>query len=295
MRSLRSRIVWLCCVLTVTLTLDAKSVSTGSVSAGAPESVQSSPAESSVAPMKKAKMPIVTKRPSVVARYPHNSQAFVQGLQYVGDGQYLRSTGLVGASGVQLVELASGKTKREVPMPISGGFGEGLTMLNGTVYQLTWKKGQALTFGFQDFREQGRYRYKGEGWGLTHDGNALINSDGSSTLAWRDPKTFAVLRKMTIKAGNKTVTHLNELEYVRGVLFANIWLTDTIARIDPKTGRVLSWLDISELSQEAHRVARKKGKPLTFNDVANGIAYVPERDTLLLTGKNWPIMFEVRR
>ncbi|MEF2276704.1 glutaminyl-peptide cyclotransferase [Deinococcus sp. YIM 134068] len=232
--------------------------------------------------------------PNVTARYRHDRAAFTQGLQYVGNGNLVESTGQVGESGVRQVELRSGRVLKSTPTPIASAFGEGVSVLNGVAYHITWQTGVAFALDAATLREVGRYRYEGEGWGLTHDGRNLIMSDGSDRLFWRDPKTFAVTRTLRVTDGGQPVRHLNELEYVQGSVYANVWLTNRIARIDPRTGRVTAWLDVTALTQEASATARRAGQPLTFDDVPNGIAYVPERGTLLLTGKRWPTVFEVR-
>jgi len=233
-------------------------------------------------------------RPGVTARYPHDRAAFTQGLQYLGGGLVIESTGQVGESGVRRVELKTGRVLAQVPTPVASAFGEGVSVLGGVAYHLTWQSGVAFALDAATLREEGRYRYRGEGWGLTHDGKSLIMSDGSSSLFWRDPKTFAVTRTLRVTDQGQPVKNLNELEYVQGSVYANVWLTDRIARIDPRTGRVTAWLDVGPLMQEASAAAARAGRPLTFDDVPNGIAFVPERGTLLLTGKRWPTLFEVR-
>ncbi|WP_019587008.1 glutaminyl-peptide cyclotransferase [Deinococcus apachensis] len=233
-------------------------------------------------------------RPTVTARYPHDRAAFTQGLQYLGGGLLIESTGQVGESGVRRVDLKGGRVLARVPTPIASAFGEGVSVLNGVAYHITWQTGAAFAFDTATLREIGRYRYTGEGWGLTQDGRSLIMSDGSSTLFWRDPKTFSVTRTVRVTDRGQPVRNLNELEYVQGSVYANIWLTDRIARIDPRSGNVTAWLDVGALTQEASATASRAGKPLTFDDVPNGIAYVPERGTLLLTGKRWPTIFEVK-
>lgn len=233
-------------------------------------------------------------RPTVTARYPHDRAAFTQGLQYLGGGLLIESTGQVGESGVRRVDLKSGRVLAKVPTPIASAFGEGVSVLNGVAYHITWQTGAAFSFDAATLKEVGRYRYSGEGWGLTQDGRSLIMSDGSSTLFWRDPKTFAVTRTIRVSDRGQPVRNLNELEYVQGSVYANIWLTGRVARIDPRTGNVTAWLDVQPLMQEASTVAARAGQPLTFDDVPNGIAYVPERGTLLLTGKRWPTVFEVK-
>jgi len=236
--------------------------------------------------------PVLT--PTVTARYPHDRAAFTQGLQYLGGGTLLESTGIVGQSGVRRVDLKTGKVLARVATPIAGAFGEGVTALNGVAYHLTWEDGVAVTFDAATLKETGRYRYSGEGWGLTTDGRALIMSNGSPTLVWRDPKTFRVKRSVQVTDGGQPVKNLNELEYVQGSVYANVWLTDRVARIDPQTGKVTAWIDVSALTREVSAAAAKAGHTLTFDDVPNGIAFVPERGTLLLTGKRWPTLFEVK-
>ncbi len=236
--------------------------------------------------------PVLT--PTVTARYPHDRAAFTEGLQYLGSGTLLESTGIEGQSGVRRVDLKTGKVLARVATPIAGAFGEGVTALNGVAYHLTWEDGVAVTFDAATLKETGRYRYSGEGWGLTTDGKALIMSNGSPTLVWRDPKTFRVKRSVQVTDGGQPVKNLNELEYVQGSVYANVWLTDRVARIDPQTGKVTAWIDVSALTREVSAAAAKAGHTLTFDDVPNGIAFVPERGTLLLTGKRWPTLFEVK-
>lgn len=233
-------------------------------------------------------------RPTVTARYPHDRAAFTEGLEYLGGGLVLESTGQVGESGVRRTELKSGRVQMQVATPLATAFGEGVSALNGVAYHLTWQSGLAFALDAATLREVGRYRYRGEGWGLTNDGRSLIMSDGSSTLFWRDPQTFAVTRTLRVTDRGQPVKNLNELEYVQGQIYANVWLTDRLARIDPRTGSVTAWLDVGALTQEASTSAARSAQPLTFDDVPNGVAYVPERGTLLLTGKRWPTVFEVR-
>ncbi|WP_034357736.1 glutaminyl-peptide cyclotransferase [Deinococcus phoenicis] len=238
--------------------------------------------------------PTPVLRPTVTARYPHDRAAFTEGLQYLGNGLLAESTGQVGESGVRRVELKSGRVLAAVATPLASAFGEGVSVLDGVAYHLTWQSGLAYAFDAATLREVGRYRYQGEGWGLTNDGKSLIMSDGSNTLFWRDPRTFALTRTLRVTDAGQPVKNLNELEYVQGSVYANVWLTNRIARIDPKSGNVTAWLDVTPLMQEASADAARAGQPLTFDDVPNGVAYVPERGTLLLTGKRWPTVYEVK-
>ncbi|WP_199188356.1 glutaminyl-peptide cyclotransferase [Deinococcus arcticus] len=237
---------------------------------------------------------VPTLNPAITARYPHDRAAFTQGLQYLGSGVYMESTGQVGQSGVRRVDLKTGRVLAQVPTPLASAFGEGVAVLGGAAYHLTWQNGLAFSFDAQTLKETGRHRYAGEGWGLTTDGRSLIMSSGSATLVWRDPRTFAARRTLQVTDQGQPVRHLNELEWVQGAIYANVWLTDRIARIDPQTGKVTAWINVAELTREASSAAARTGQPLTFDDVPNGIAYVPERGTLLLTGKRWPTLFEVK-
>jgi glutamine cyclotransferase len=163
-------------------------------------------------------------------------------------------------------------------------FGEGITLYQGKIYQLTWRNGICFVYERDSFRNITEFSYAGEGWGLTHDGKHLIMSDGSDTLTFRDPDTFAVVKRLQVKAAGAPVRNLNELEYVEGEIYANVWQTDLIARISPRTGEVVGWIDLSGLLSE--REAREA-------DVLNGIAYDPKEKRLFVTGKLWPKLFEI--
>lgn len=239
---------------------------------------------------------VPTLRPEVVARFPHDRAAFTEGLQYLGNGQILESTGMVGESDLRIGNLETGKLTWQIPLSLSlpQAFGEGSTRLGQTIYQVTWQDGIALTYDAGTLKPTGQLRYEGEGWGLTNDGQSVIMSNGTPTVTWRDPKTFAVTRSIEVRDGAEAVKNLNELEYAAGALYANVWLTDRIARINPQTGAVTGWIDVSTLTEEVSTTLAKQGQTLTPDDVPNGIAYVPERGTFLLTGKRWPTIFEVK-
>lgn len=202
------------------------------------------------------------------------------------------STGLNGKSTLRKTDLTTGITQQR-PIGLSGAFGEGLTVLNNKVYQLTYTEGKIIEYDADTLNTSGQFSYSGEGWGLTNDGQSLIMSNGSSTLYWRDPVTFAITKKLTIYEGWQAVTKINELEYVNGQIYANIFSSNRVARIDAATGRVNAWIDISALAKEAKATALQKGYRFTTNDVANGIAYNSATQTFYLTGKNWPTLFEV--
>ncbi|MGF1464949.1 MAG: glutaminyl-peptide cyclotransferase [Sandaracinaceae bacterium] len=215
-------------------------------------------------------------------RYPHQRDAFTQGLLW-HDGRLLESTGLHGQSSLREVDLRTGDVLRvrEVDPEL---FAEGLALVEDRLIQLTWEAGQALVWGLDDFALQRRYTYRGEGWGLCFDGESLVMSDGSSFLTFRDPETFAVRRRGEVLEEGLPVRNLNELECVDGAVWANVWMQDWIVRIDPGSGRVRAVVDAGGLLSAEERFR---------TDVLNGIAYVPERERFLLTGKRWPWVFEV--
>jgi glutamine cyclotransferase len=223
----------------------------------------------------------------VVATTPHDDQAFTEGLFYQ-DGAFYEGTGGNGTpeegfSGVRKVKPETGEVlaSQDLPMPY---FGEGVIGWKDKLYEVTWKDQKGFIYGLNDFTPQGDFAYKGEGWGMTQDGTSIILSDGTPTLKFIDPNGFTTKSTLTVTANGCPVKNLNELEWVDGVIYANIWQTDLIARIDPKTGHVLSFLDVHAL------------KPGTANqdEVANGIAYDAAKKRIFVTGKHWPKMYEVR-
>ncbi|WP_424951974.1 glutaminyl-peptide cyclotransferase [Deinococcus sp.] len=237
-------------------------------------------------------------RPTIVARLPHDPSAFTEGLELSG-GVLYEGTGLEGESGVRRVNMQTGQVLQSRTPPVNTVFGEGVSVLGlpgqgGQLFELSWQDGLAFVYDAATLKETGRFRYSGEGWGLTNDGTQLIMSDGSSTLTFRDPRTFAALRTVRVTAAGMPVERLNELEYAGGWVWANVWLTNRIARIDPRSGQVTAWLDVSDLSREAATTTIRAGRSPTFDDVPNGVAFDRARGTLLLTGKRWPTVFEVK-
>ena len=217
-----------------------------------------------------------------VRSYPHDSTAFTQGLVWQG-GRLYESTGRYGQSSLRLVELETGTVLQRVPLG-QQYFAEGLAAVGDSLYQLTWKEGVAFIWDPATLRQIDTISYSGEGWGLTSDGRRLIVSDGSSYLTFVDPISFEVDTTLRVTDGGRPVDQLNELEWVKGEVWANVWHTQRIARIDPGTGRVKGWLDLSPLIP-------------TLSDpeaVLNGIAYDAEADRLLVTGKLWPRLYEIR-
>src|SRR5215510_3156469 len=219
---------------------------------------------------------------TVVRSYPHDPAAFTQGLQYV-DGVLYEGTGLNGRSSIRRVALETGNVLKQYSIG-SQYFGEGITVFGSDLYELTWQSGIAFVYDRNTFAPKKSFRYQGEGWGLTRDATNLIMSDGTEFLRFLDPATFAERRRVRVTAVGQPVKNLNELEYVKGEIFANVWLTDYIARIDPATGRINSYVDLRGL-MPANDSSR---------DVLNGIAYEAAGDRLFVTGKLWPRLFEIK-
>lgn len=222
-------------------------------------------------------------RARVLAEYPHDPRAFTQGLLW-HHGSLYESTGQYGQSSLKKVELHSGDVLHEVRLS-PRLFGEGLAKVGDRLIQLTWREEVALTYEVETFHELGRLNYSGEGWGLTYDGTSLVMSDGSDVLTFRDPKSFAVQRRLPITLKGRPMSLLNELEFADGSVYANIWQKRDIVRIEPLTGHVTAVIDASRLPYQSKEPSE---------DVLNGIAYIPGRRTFLLTGKLWPKIFEVR-
>jgi glutamine cyclotransferase len=228
-----------------------------------------------------ATTPVFTYR--VVYTYPHDAEAFTQGLVY-HDGFLYEGTGLLGRSSLRRVDLDTGEVLQSQPLG-TDLFGEGIAILGDRLYQLTWHAGIGFVYDWQTFEPLGRWTYDTEGWGLTHDGTYLIMSDGTPVLRYLDPQTLAVVRQVEVRDENGPVVWLNELEYVNGQIWANVWQTERIARIDPESGAVVSWIDLGGLL-----AAADLAQPV---DVLNGIAYDVEGDRLFVTGKLWPVLFEI--
>lgn len=222
---------------------------------------------------------------TVVHTYPHDPHAFTQGLIYV-DGHLYESTGLNGRSSLRLVDLTTGNVLQKHDLPAEY-FGEGLTDWGSTLIQLTWTSHKALIYDRFSFAQQRTLDYEGEGWGLTHDAAQLIMSDGTSSVRFLDPKTFRVIRRLKVMdADGRPVENLNELEYIHGEIYANVWQTDDIVRISPRTGKVLGRIDLSGIIDK--RELREHGA------VLNGIAYDSTGNRLFVTGKLWPKLFEIK-
>jgi len=219
----------------------------------------------------------------VVRSYPHDAEAFTQGLVYL-DGFFYESTGLNGRSSLRKVEPETGAVVQRLDVA-RRYFAEGLAHWKGRLLQLTWDTKVGFIYDRTTFRQLGTFPYTGEGWGLAEDGRRLIMSDGTPTLRFLDPETLAETGRVQVRDASGPVMHLNELEVVGGEVFANVWLTDRIARISPETGRVTGWIDLEGL--------RPRQDP-TGNAVLNGIAYDAAGDRLFVTGKLWPRIYEIR-
>jgi glutaminyl-peptide cyclotransferase len=220
----------------------------------------------------------------VVGSYPHDPGAFLQGLVW-HDGGFFESTGLVGRSTLRRVEWPSGRVVRQVKLP-PDVFGEGLARVGDRLVQLTWRSGRAFVYDLGTLRLLREFRYEGEGWGLAFDGTSLIQSDGSDVLTYRDPERFAPTRRLAVTWNGRPLQHLNELEVIDGEVWANVWFTDYIVRIDPASGRVTSYLDLTGLLPPDRR--RDEGA------VLNGIAYDRATRRVFVSGKLWPLLFEIR-
>lgn len=219
----------------------------------------------------------------IVNTYPHDPRAFTQGLVFA-DGVLYEGTGLRGQSSLRKVDLETGTILQVRQLPVRF-FGEGITIYGNRVIQLTWRARVGFVYHKQTFQLLDTFNYSTEGWGITHDGRSLIISDGTSTLHLLDPQTFKEIGRLEVHTRDGPVSRLNELEYVQGEIYANVWKTDRIARISPQTGEVVGWIDLEGLLEPEDRYRRI--------DVLNGIAYDLKNDRLFVTGKLWPKLFEI--
>ena len=227
------------------------------------------------------RLPVYSYR--VVRTYPHDTKAFTQGLQYV-NGFLYEGTGLNGSSTIRKVKLETGEVLQRRDLA-RAYFGEGITIWKTDLIQLTWQSNVAFVYDSKTFAPRRTFNYKGEGWGLTHDGTNLIMSDGTDELRVLDPATFAERRRIKVTALGTPLRNLKELEYMNGEILANVWTTDSVARVSPATGRVTGYIDLRGLLTPAERDSA---------DVLNGIAYDQKNDRLFVTGKLWPKLFEIK-
>jgi glutamine cyclotransferase len=224
--------------------------------------------------------------PALLGQRPHDAAAFTRGLLFA-DGAFLESTGMYGESSLRRVDPATGGVLKNVSLP-ANVFGEGLARLHGELFQLTWREHRCFVYDEVTLEKRRELTYEGEGWGLTSDGEAtIILSDGSAALRFLDPASFRVVRTLAVHDGGRPLERLNELDWVRGEILANVWETATIVRIDPRSGDVVGHLDLSGLPEPTH--------PDDPDAVLNGIAYDIAGDRLFVTGKRWHTVFEIAR
>ena len=220
----------------------------------------------------------------VVATFPHDPSSFTQGLVFA-DGELYESTGLEGESTLRRVDITTGKTLQRIDVP-SQYFAEGLALVGDELLQLTWRSKVGFVYDRRTFKQKRTFRYETEGWGIAYDGSSrLVMSDGSDTLSFLDPKTFAPMKTLKVQDAGRPVGNLNELEWIEGEIWANVWMTDRIARISPNTGEVNAWIDLSTLYPQSQRVPPA--------DVMNGIAYDKATRRIFITGKKWPRLYQI--
>lgn len=220
----------------------------------------------------------------IVAEFPHSTSSYTEGFFY-RDGPFYEGTGLKGSSAVLVIEPETGKVLQSRSLP-DQYFGEGIIDWGSNIYEWTWQSHICFVYDRFSLRPAGRFTYSGEGWGMTRTSKEIITSDGTATLRFRDPKTFQEIRHIVVKDNGSPVEELNELEYVKGEIYANIWHSDRIVRISPKDGHILGWIDLTGLMPASRRV--------NGESVLNGIAYDAQHDRLFVTGKQWPTVFEIR-
>ena len=226
----------------------------------------------------------------LVRKYPHDPTAYTEGLLF-HEGRFFESTGEIGKSNIREVELETGRVIRQHDLVGKGKdgegyFGEGIIIVDDRIIELTWKAEVAFVYDWKTFEPKGQLTYQGEGWALAKHADSLIMSNGSSVIAYRDPKTFAAVRTITVTDHGVPVPKLNELEWVKGEIWANVWETEQIARIDPATGNVLGWINLQGLLQPGDKNGQE--------DVLNGIAYDEKNDRLFVTGKRWSFLYEIK-
>ena len=222
----------------------------------------------------------------VIAMFPHDTTSFTQGLVFASNGQMYESTGLQGESTLRRVDITTGQTLQRIDVPREY-FAEGLALVGDELLQLTWQNKVGFVYDRATFKQKRMFSYKTEGWGITYDGAAnLVMSDGSDTLTFLDPKTQALVKTLRVMDAGRPVTRLNELEWIEGEIWANVWLTDRIARISPNTGEVNAWIDLTSLWPTAER-------PRPDEQVLNGIAYDRATRRIYITGKKWPRLYQI--
>jgi len=221
---------------------------------------------------------------TVVARYPHSTSNYTEGFFYL-DGLFYEGTGLEGHSAVLVIQPETGLVIKSVALPFQY-FGEGIVDWGPYIYEWTWKSQICFVYDRSDLHLVKQLSYTGEGWGMTHTKNQIVSSDGSSTLTFRDPNTFSPVRTIKVHDGRRVIDQLNELEFIKGEIYANVWHSDRIARISAVDGHVIAWIDLSGLLPASEK--------LSAESVLNGIAYDAQHDRLFVTGKQWPTVFQIK-
>jgi len=220
----------------------------------------------------------------VVAQYPHSTDSYTEGFFYL-NGLFYEGTGMEGRSSVMAIYPFTGKPVQQHAIA-SQYFGEGIVNFGNYLYEWTWQTHIGFVYDLKTFAPVREFHYTGEGWGMTQNGKEIITSDGTSTLRFRSPQTFAETRHIVVHDGAKKIELLNELEWIKGEIYANVWHTDRIARISPVDGKVLGWIDLSGILPA--------GQQKDAEAVLNGIAYDAQHDRLFVTGKEWPTIFEIK-
>ena len=221
---------------------------------------------------------------TVVAKYPHSTESYTEGFFYL-DGLFYEGTGMEGRSALLAIAPSTGKPVQQRVLPRQY-FGEGIVDVGPNIYEWTWQTHTGFVIDRFSMRLLRQFTYTGEGWGMTRDKSSIITSDGTDTLRFRNPQTFAETRSIVVRDGGKPIDQLNELEYIKGEIWANVWHSERIARISPKDGRVLGWVDLTGILPASQR--------RDDESVLNGIAYDAEKDRIFVTGKQWPAIFEIK-
>ena len=220
----------------------------------------------------------------VVAKYPHSTSSYTEGFFYL-DGMFYEGTGINGHSAVLAIDPGTGKVSQRRDLPPQY-FGEGIVNWDSEIYEWTWKSHICFVYDRFTLRPLKQFTFTGEGWGMTRNSKEIITSDGTATLRFRDPNTFRETRHILVKDGSQPIEQLNELEFIKGEIFANVWHSDRIARISPKDGHVIAWIDLTGLLPANEKIDAES--------VLNGIAYDPQHDRIFVTGKQWPAVFQIK-
>jgi glutamine cyclotransferase len=220
----------------------------------------------------------------VIAKYPHSTESYTEGFFYL-DGLFYEGTGMKGRSALMAIDPATGVVRQRVDLPAQL-FGEGIVDWGPNLYEWTWQSHLCFVYDRFSLRLVKRFSYTGEGWGMTRTAREIVTSDGTAALRFRDPETFREKRHIVVKDDGKPVEQLNELEFIKGEIYANVWHSERIARISPKDGHVIAWIDMSGLLPENEKIDSES--------VLNGIAYDAQHDRIFVTGKQWPTVFEIK-